>query len=330
MRLLTDAELAKLTLFQGVNLVEIRPLIERCTIKSIPVGKLLLRPDTLNDQMFVVLSGQVSIHLEQDSNVPIAYVGEGECVGELSVFDGQNPSAYVKAVTSSDMLIIPRETLWDIVDQSHAVACNLLRLLSTRVRKGNEAVNTSQRLQKESEKEANVDPLTGLYNRRWLNTYFNRVLARAGHADGVQELAMLLVDADYFKCFNDEFGHHVGDVALKQIAKSLRDNIRPADIAARVGGEEFVLVFPDTTISEAKEVAERVRIGVEQIRMENLGHTLPPVTISIGIAMLRPNDSFVDLFAAADNALYRAKAAGRNRVVLNQREFYTSSASASV
>lgn len=90
--------------------------------------------------------------------MPIAYVGE--CVGELSVFDGQNP----RTLVCSDVLVISRETLWSIVEHSHPVSCNVLRILAKRVRSGNEAVNASQRLQKELEKDANVDPLTGLFN----------------------------------------------------------------------------------------------------------------------------------------------------------------------
>ena len=316
-----DAILAKTTLFYGVNLSDVKPLIAQCVTKSLPVGKFLLRPDTQSDNMYVVLKGQVSIHLELESNEPIAYVNEGECVGELSIFDGQNPSAYVKAVVSTDVLVISSDILWQIVEQSHPVSCNLLRLLAQRVRRGNEAVNTSKILQQQSERDANIDPLTGLFNRRWLNTYFDRILA--GEAQR-PDLAMLLVDVDYFKNFNDEFGHHAGDVALRALSSALQQNIRPDDIAARVGGEEFVLVFPSTDIGDAKAVAERVRASVEAVSLNYEGRTLPQITISIGIAMMRSQDSFVDLFAAADGALYCAKDSGRNRICVASRALESS------
>ncbi|MCK5880290.1 MAG: GGDEF domain-containing protein [Sinobacterium sp.] len=314
-----DKTLARTRLFKGVDLNSVKPLISGCNTKLIPAGSLLLKPDTQNENMFLVLKGEMSIHLENLTHAPIAKVEEGECVGELSAFDGQSPSAYVKAVISSEVLIIPRAILWQLVEVSHPLSCNLLRLLSQRVRSGNEAVNASRQRQKEFEKDATTDPLTGLFNRRWLDTYFKRILAGNALHSEQPELAMLLVDVDNFKHFNDEFGHLVGDVVLRAIAGSLQQNIRPDDIAARVGGEEFVLVFPLTSMQEARLVAERVRNNVELMRLSYENTSLPPVTISIGVAMMKAQDSFVELFAAADAALYQAKSEGRNKVCMAQR-----------
>ncbi len=315
-----DDALAKTTLLSGVDLTSIKPIIAGCCTQSLWPEQVLLRPDTANTTMYIIIKGQLSIHLDKPTDAPIAFAGVGECVGEVSVFDGQNPCAYVKAAEPTEVFAIPKATLWQLVEKSHPVACNLLRLLSQRVRHGNEAVNTSQRLQKAFERDANIDPLTGLFNRRWLDTYFKRILTGETFTAHQPDLAMLLVDADHFKRFNDEFGHHRGDVALKSIARSLQQNIRPDDIAARVGGEEFVLVFPSTHMTEARKVAERVRHRIQTMTLTDAQQSLPSITVSIGIAMMQPNDAFVDLFAAADGALYQAKAEGRNTVCVATRK----------
>jgi len=160
-----------------------------------------------------------------------------------------------------------------------------------------------------------TDGLTGLHNRRYLDshlqTLFDRAMARR------RPLSVMMTDLDRFKSVNDTYGHDAGDEVLREFARRLRQNIRGIDLACRYGGEEFVVVMPDTEGHIAEKVAERIRaeIAREPFPIGADGKTLD-VTISIGVSALkRGADSVTDLLKRADVALYEAKKAGRNRVV---------------
>lgn len=132
-----------------------------------------------------------------------------------------------------------------------------------------------------------------------------------------QPVTLLLIDADHFKGFNDRHGHLAGDMLLRVLARVLRDGLRPADLAARFGGEEFALMLADATAESATRVAERLRQAAAAIRIPAAGGgTLRGVTVSIGVAELKPGDTLESLLATADAALYRAKDAGRDRVAI--------------
>lgn len=157
---------------------------------------------------------------------------------------------------------------------------------------------------------AHRDALTGLHNRRWLQARLEDELARQRRS--CQPLALLLLDVDHFKHVNDTLGHAEGDNVLKGVARCLQAGSRATDAAARFGGEEFVVLLPDTPLEGALAVAEKLRAAVAQAPGMPL-----PVTISIGVAMALPGDgrAAAALLERADRALYAAKAAGRNRVV---------------
>ena len=160
-----------------------------------------------------------------------------------------------------------------------------------------------------------TDGLTGLHNRRYLDshlqTLFDRAVARR------RPLAVMITDLDRFKTINDTFGHDGGDEVLREFARRLRKNVRGIDLACRFGGEEFVVVMPDTEAGIAEKVAERVRAEIAQtpFRIGASGDAIS-VTVSVGVSSLRRGaDTVQDLMKRADIALYEAKNAGRNRVV---------------
>lgn len=164
---------------------------------------------------------------------------------------------------------------------------------------------------------ATIDPLTGLQNRRTLDADIDKIVLRERRDR--RGLAMLVLDLDNFKRFNDTFGHALGDDVLRLVAEVLRRNVfRPGDVIARYGGEEFVVVLPDTSLEGARVVGERVRRSIElcPIPLHDGGTAF--VTSSIGIAYLAPTSDLTTdaLFDSADRALYEAKETGRNRVVV--------------
>jgi diguanylate cyclase (GGDEF)-like protein len=167
-------------------------------------------------------------------------------------------------------------------------------------------------LHQELERQARTDPLTGIDNRRTLAERAELALALARrHA---RPLAVLLVDADHFKRVNDEYGHAAGDEALKMLTAILKSGLRAEDLFGRLGGEEFVIVLPEADAAAACVLAERLRAAVEAADF-HVHQQHVALQISIGVSAIEPNDDFAALLRRADQAMYAAKRAGRNRVI---------------
>ncbi|MGR3906308.1 sensor domain-containing diguanylate cyclase [Burkholderia sp. SR8] len=166
---------------------------------------------------------------------------------------------------------------------------------------------------------ARTDGLTGLNNRRSFAEVLDREWRRARRARSV--FSLLFVDVDRFKSYNDTYGHQAGDDALTAVARCIGENIRrPVDTAARYGGEEFVVLLPDTPQTGAAQIAERIRAAIDQLALEHAGSEYGHVTASIGLASWKPEDDEEAgaVIKAADEALYYAKATGRNKVAAFQ------------
>ncbi len=160
-----------------------------------------------------------------------------------------------------------------------------------------------------------TDPLTRLHNRRYMEIHLGTLLEKTREAH--RPLSVLLVDIDFFKAINDTYGHDAGDEVLKEFAARLRSSVRGVDLACRFGGEEFVIVMPEADLSIASAVGERLRrrIAGETFAINNNTQRIE-VTISVGVSVRQPEDTTADpLLKRADQALYRAKRDGRNRVV---------------
>jgi diguanylate cyclase (GGDEF)-like protein len=166
----------------------------------------------------------------------------------------------------------------------------------------------TRKLQKILEQRSTHDPLTGVLNRRGFLQFFSRVRARQQRSEA--PLALMAIDLDHFKAINDRHGHAQGDKVLVQVAAVIMGTARECDFVARFGGEEFVVLLPETTLQHAHQLAQRIQA---QLR-EKQHPGLPPCTISIGIASQQaPGESLDSLLSRADAALYRAKANGRDR-----------------
>ncbi|MDD5057009.1 MAG: GGDEF domain-containing protein [Sideroxydans sp.] len=299
------------SLFDGMDFSSVEYMLERCMLRDLAAGEMLLQPEVANHYLYLILDGELSVQLVGQKTLQHTALVAGECTGEISMVDGHNPSALVVATKPTRVLAVPHDTVWSLVDHSHEVARNLLAIIAGRMRRDNSALINSHNKRAQFEHQATVDALTGVHNRRWMNEAFPRVLQRCA-MDKVPS-AVMVIDIDLFKRVNDTHGHLVGDVALKTMAGIMSANLRPHDLLVRYGGEEFAILLPGAGIEAAKQIAERLRSLVAEHEIRS-GKLMFKITISIGIAPVTPEGKLDDFFVQADRALYRAKEGGRNRV----------------
>lgn len=236
-----------------------------------------------------------------------------EALGYSSNYDRSLSGASEKLADASDSTAI------------HGIVENLLKstremqennkALEARLEVSKLEINTLQHSLEAIRAESLTDPLTSLGNRK----YFDRALHEAMlEAREKQEpLCLMIFDIDYFKSFNDNYGHLTGDQVLRLVAMSLKQNVKGQDITARYGGEEFAVVLPNTAVRQALTVADHIRRAVmsKELKKKSTGEILGRVTISAGVALLHPQDDAEKLIERADACLYAAKRNGRNRVV---------------
>jgi two-component system cell cycle response regulator len=230
--------------------------------------------------------------LERTRNLPM-----------LAISEGENNARLVRGleIGVNDFLLRP-------VDKNE-----LLARVRTQIRKKRYTERLRDNVQLSIEM-AITDPLTGLYNRRYMESHLGSLVEQA--ASRGKPLTVLILDIDYFKAINDTHGHDAGDDVLREFSVRIRKSIRGIDLACRYGGEEFVIVMPETDMAVATMVAERLRrrIATEPFPIQQ-GSSELEVTISAGISSLGTDDSAAKILKRADQALYRAKRDGRNRVV---------------
>jgi diguanylate cyclase (GGDEF)-like protein len=305
--------LQALELFRGVRPDDVQDLLQRCDRRDLAAGELLLSPGAKNEHVFIVLSGSLNVHVGAPSTPVLATMETGACVGEMSIIEDRDPSAYVIGAEDTHLLVIHQSTLWEMVDASHDFAKNLLVVLSERVRSHNKVIADSYGELRKFERHATTDALTGLGNRHSMEESFPREIARCEKDD--EPVTLVMIDVDNFKDFNDKFGHIAGDRALAAVSRILRKQFRPRDVLVRYGGDEFAVLLPQVGEEVAMTIADRVRAAVSGNTADGSDSLITiPVRLSMGVAEMHPNTTLDNLIRAADAALYRAKHAGRNMV----------------
>lgn len=183
--------------------------------------------------------------------------------------------------------------------------------LTSELEKTYNKVNQLKSQLKASREEAMRDSLTGLYNRRGCEEKLKDLALESTHAS-------VSIDIDHFKKFNDEFGHAIGDKVIQRVASTIQDHISSADFAVRFGGEEFMVVLANKTKEEAKNIAEKIRIAITNLKLKQKKSNtyLPSISISAGVAEYQEYQNWKSVFEVADSALYQAKHAGRNCCVV--------------
>jgi diguanylate cyclase (GGDEF)-like protein len=302
-----------LELFRGVSPDDVQDLLQNCDRRDLGEGEMLLSPGEKNEHVFIVLSGSLNVHVGSPDAPVLATMDVGACVGEMSIIEDRDPSAFVIGAEPTHLLLIHQSVLWDMVNASHEFAKNLLIVLSERVRSHNHVIADSYGELRKFERHATTDALTGLSNRHTMEELFEREINRCEKDD--YPISLIMIDIDNFKVFNDHFGHVAGDRALSAVATILKHQFRPRDVLVRFGGDEFAILLPEVDEELGVTIADRVRQIVSGDTGDGSDSLIQiPIKISMGVAEHKKGDELSLLIRAADAALYRAKHAGRNVV----------------
>lgn len=299
-------------MFCDVDLDAIADLLDDLVYRRLSRGDVLMKAGELNGSVYVLLRGRLGV-LADEGEEFISEIGVGELIGEISVLDKRPCSATVIALDECTLLEIGESLLWSLVRASHEFARDMLILLAERLRSIREQFGKRVEMSKVTERSASLDPLTGLYNRRWLDNVLP--LEMSGCLSKSRSLSFMMMDIDHFKKYNDTRGHQAGDCVLKEVANALKFVLRDVDYTARYGGEEFCVILPGVDVAGAQSIGQRVCDYVRQADIcSESGEPLPSVTISIGVAEMGPNETPYTLIEKADRALYRAKEGGRDQI----------------
>jgi diguanylate cyclase (GGDEF)-like protein len=255
--------------------------------------------------LMALLCGVTSINAQVYGTYVVAYYGQIGILWAISVF-----GILQVASTQSALDYVAGLSVFVGLTAYYTRAISRRLLEGIRLQHANASLAAQLRTALHKvELDAATDALTGHWNRRALDDVLKQQVER--RASSGRPFSILMLDIDFFKNINDEFGHMVGDDVLRAFAQRLRDFLRSDDICARFGGEEFVVVLPDTHLATAMDVGERIRKGIAQAPL--LAKPRVQATVSIGVATMEQEQSINELFAAADAAVYLAKNAGRNQ-----------------
>jgi diguanylate cyclase (GGDEF)-like protein len=304
-------------LFQGILGHLLVKHLSESRLQLLTSGHVLLVPGQTNNTIYIILSGRLLIQSKESEVEPIAILGEGECVGEMSMLGDAPVSAYVIAATDCKLLAIDHAAMWELINSSHAAAHNMLNILTSRIRNTNQIAAENLEQQQGFSGGSMVDELTGLYNQRWTHEKFGRHLRRA--IVSKKSSCMLMLEMDQFKEFSDRHGQLGGDQALRDIAYTILSCLRPDDQAGRHSGEKFAIFLPNTSLPDARIAAKRLLANINQsLIVLPSGDALPPITVSIGISQAHLVDTLENLFIRADEALKIAKVCGGNNLESKQ------------
>ncbi|HEU5318070.1 MAG TPA: GGDEF domain-containing protein [Chloroflexota bacterium] len=309
------ALLRRTVLFHELTPAQLQPVAAATQVVTFKAGDYLMRQGDPGDSVFIISSGRVEILADDPdrsddpgASVVISSLSSGDTVGELALLDGRPRSASCVALGQTRCLRLERHAFLEAARRHWSLSRALFAVLADRLRYADARMA-----------EHAHDPLTGLHNRRSLVEIYERERARAERvarehaqrggtgAPHNNRLALLFVDVNQFKTINDTYGHLVGDEVLCAVARTLRHAVRASDLVARYGGDEFVVLMPESSKAGAEHVCTRMRLLFQEMTGP---HAQPvPYTVSVGLAV---SDAFhppalEELMAAADAAMYRDK-----------------------
>jgi diguanylate cyclase (GGDEF)-like protein len=336
---------AKLAILRRTGLLstladaDLERVVSACREVALAPGEALCSEGDDGDAMFVVLSGNIVV---SKAGKQVAVGRPGDCFGEMALIERRERAATLRALDDTLVLEIPEAAFRRYLSTNCGALMALLRVFSERSRrdldslvsanlkllaqaeemdhKNRELTEMRRQLEhrnRDLERISALDTLTQIANRRRFDAALRQEWRRSARDEA--PLSLVFCDIDYFKRFNDTYGHQAGDECLVRVAQAMEESLnRPADLVARYGGEEFIALLVDTGTEGARMLAERMRSRVEGLHVEHRASGAGPyLTVSLGVASVVPRPAVrpEDLVDLADRALYAAKEGGRNRVV---------------
>jgi diguanylate cyclase (GGDEF)-like protein len=300
---------------------EIQNIAGLFKLHEIDKGEVLFREGDDGNELFIVMSGAVasSIRLPDGGERQIAQFMTGNFFGEMSIFENAPRSATCSSLEKSMLLGLHEKDFYRMIEEYPDIATKImyrmLNITAQRLRDTGEFLSDMVHWGEAARRRAITDELTGAYNRRFLDDALVSQIDLARNS--ARPLSLVMVDLDYFREINENYGHEAGDRCILEVVHVFNRLLRDSDILARFGGDEFTVLMPDTPWKTALEMTDRVRKNLEELDI--LGRYQGPVkklTMSAGVASFPEHaDEVKKLKEMADQALYRAKEDGRNRVV---------------
>ncbi len=303
--------LSRMSLFGRVDLERFGNLLAACPVRELLPGELLFVKGQMNDRMYIVLKGRLAIHLDEGDEV-YALLDRGDTVGEMSIVGEQATSAYVKADTATVLLEIPGHILWQIISKDTEFTKNLFQIFAKRLMSISSAYTFAQKGDHDSHSSKNVDNLTDLYSRYWLDENLPYEMARCQLRN--RALSLLMIEVDYFDEYKQQNEQAAGDQVIRTLANTLLIGLRGLDMAVRFSDSVMMVILPGSGVNEAERVASRIHQAVENMVIKDQERQpLPSITLSIGVAgMIDDNDQAEMLIARTEAALQRARQSGGN------------------
>jgi diguanylate cyclase (GGDEF)-like protein len=313
--------LSHVGVFSLLSAKEIELVAEHMATAEHAAGETVFREGDAGDNLYILAAGAaaVTIKLPDGGAHEIARFSPGDFVGEMSIFDNAPRSASLVALEKSTLYSLSRDAFSEVIEQHPGIALKLmyrmLNITTQRLRGTSEFVSEMVQWGEGARRRAVTDELTGVYNRRFLEDSLGTYVAEA--VEKGQELCLVMVDLDHFREINELYGHVIGDETIKAAAGVFKSLLREGDVIARYGGDEFVIVLPDTEPEHGTALMAQVCAEVARLELlKDKKGAITAVTSSMGVAGFPVHATDLShLRAAADAALYRAKEGGRNRVV---------------
>lgn len=295
---ITESDLAALRgsrLFASVAEEILRQHLSGADSLELATDETLLAPGQTNDSLYVLLSGELAILLDDPDATQVASIGPGECVGEQSIVDNRSIAAFVVARAPSRLFKIPPDRFRVLMRAQPIAALTLVDILAERNRPGNALL-----LENMSPQPRTIDGLTGLHNRQWMEEMYPRLLERAKH--DAKPVSLIVLDLYCFSALDYGQGPQTPDRVLQHFARLAEHHMRPADRCVRYGGWRFCVLLPDTDAVQAARAAERLRAAVQTAPVVLADGSTVPISVSCGVAQWLEGLSLETLLAAAATA----------------------------
>ncbi len=264
-------------------------LMKTSRVKLAP-EQVLLTPGKPNDHVYIVLSGRLRAQVNIDDTRPLALFGQSECAGEMSMFDDDQVTAFVIAVTPCELLAIRHADVWEVLNESLQASHNMLSILAHRMVTSNQMLAESMESLHGYEALDYINHTSGIYNRRWLTENIARLIHR--HTLNQQPAAFILVRFANFAQYDTQFGSLGCDQAQRTIAQTLVRCLRPNDMATHLSEDQFAVFLPQTQEANVQFVIGRLLEEINQTTIVTpTGDALPPVVLAMGSTQVQASDT---------------------------------------